>query len=78
MLELGLVDEAKATVEKWMARWIEVVSKVLSLKELLLKDTHLTLLTLSVVNLCRQHRNQSQSSLKGFSSLHNVLYMIMK
>ena len=22
--ELGLVDEAKATVEKWMARWIEV------------------------------------------------------
>lgn len=26
MLELGLVDEAKATVEKWMARWIEVVS----------------------------------------------------
>lgn len=24
MLELGLVDEAKATVEKWMARWIEV------------------------------------------------------
>lgn len=24
--ELGLVDEAKATVEKWMARWIEVVS----------------------------------------------------
>lgn len=28
MLELGLVDEAKATVEKWMARWIEVVSTV--------------------------------------------------
>ncbi|KAI1204655.1 flavin-containing amine oxidoreductase [Annulohypoxylon truncatum] len=26
LLELGLVDEAKATVEKWMARWIEVVS----------------------------------------------------
>jgi hypothetical protein len=26
MLELGLVDEAKATVEKWMARWIELVS----------------------------------------------------
>ncbi|KAK4178764.1 putative L-amino-acid oxidase [Triangularia setosa] len=25
LLELGLVDEAKATVEKWMARWIEVV-----------------------------------------------------
>ncbi len=25
-LELGLVDEAKATVEKWMARWIEIVS----------------------------------------------------
>ncbi|KAK2616088.1 hypothetical protein N8I77_002797 [Diaporthe amygdali] len=24
MLELGLVDEAKDTVEKWMARWIEV------------------------------------------------------
>ncbi|KAK4196230.1 putative L-amino-acid oxidase [Triangularia verruculosa] len=24
LLELGLVDEAKATVEKWMARWIEV------------------------------------------------------
>lgn len=24
MLELGLVDEAKTTVEKWMARWIEV------------------------------------------------------
>lgn len=27
-LELGLVDEAKDTVEKWMARWIEVVSKL--------------------------------------------------
>lgn len=40
MLELGLVDEAKATVEKWMARWIEVVSKVLPLKY-----SHLTLLT---------------------------------
>lgn len=40
MLELGLVDEAKATVEKWMARWIEVVSKVLPLKE-----SHLPLLT---------------------------------
>jgi hypothetical protein len=26
LLELGLVDEAKATVEKWMARWIDVVS----------------------------------------------------
>lgn len=26
MLELGLVDEAKATVNKWMARWIELVS----------------------------------------------------
>lgn len=25
LLELGLVDEAKATAEKWMARWIEVV-----------------------------------------------------
>lgn len=25
MLELGLVDEAKATVDKWMARWIDVV-----------------------------------------------------
>ncbi|KAK0720224.1 L-amino acid oxidase [Lasiosphaeris hirsuta] len=24
LLELGLVDEAKATVEKWMARWIQV------------------------------------------------------
>lgn len=24
MLELGLVDEAKATVDKWMARWIDV------------------------------------------------------
>lgn len=24
--ELGLVDEAKAAVDKWMARWIEVVS----------------------------------------------------
>lgn len=24
--ELGLVDEAKATVDKWMARWIRVVS----------------------------------------------------
>jgi hypothetical protein len=23
--ELGLVDEAKQAVEKWMARWIEVV-----------------------------------------------------
>ncbi|KAF4447228.1 L-amino-acid oxidase [Fusarium austroafricanum] len=26
LLELGLVDEAKQAVEKWMARWIEVVS----------------------------------------------------
>ncbi|KAK8137460.1 L-amino-acid oxidase [Apiospora sp. TS-2023a] len=26
LLELGLVDEAKAAVDKWMARWIEVVS----------------------------------------------------
>ncbi|KAK0739515.1 flavin-containing amine oxidoreductase-domain containing protein [Apiosordaria backusii] len=26
LLELGLVDEAKATVEKWMARWIEVAT----------------------------------------------------
>jgi hypothetical protein len=24
LLELGLVDEAKAVVEKWMARWIDV------------------------------------------------------
>lgn len=24
LLELGLVDEAKATVDKWMARWIDV------------------------------------------------------
>lgn len=39
MLELGLVDEAKTTVEKWMARWIEVVSKKVPLKE-----SHLTLL----------------------------------
>ncbi|KAI1463958.1 flavin-containing amine oxidoreductase-domain containing protein [Daldinia caldariorum] len=29
LLELGLVDEAKATVEKWMARWIDVVSTLL-------------------------------------------------
>lgn len=56
MLELGLVDEAKDTVEKWMARWIEVVSKVPPLRY-----SHLTLLTRSVVNLCRQHRNQSPS-----------------
>ncbi|KAI0844689.1 flavin-containing amine oxidoreductase-domain containing protein [Daldinia vernicosa] len=28
LLELGLVDEAKATVEKWMARWIDVVIKM--------------------------------------------------
>lgn len=27
MSELGLVDEAKEAVEKWMARWIEVVSR---------------------------------------------------
>ncbi|CRK11632.1 hypothetical protein BN1723_009445 [Verticillium longisporum] len=26
LLELGLVDEARATVDKWMARWIDVVS----------------------------------------------------
>lgn len=25
-IELGLVDEAKAAVDKWMARWISVVS----------------------------------------------------
>lgn len=31
MLELGLVDEAKATVDKWMARWIEVVSTIFPL-----------------------------------------------
>ncbi|KAK0636036.1 hypothetical protein B0T17DRAFT_517937 [Bombardia bombarda] len=24
--ELGLVDKAKAVVDKWMARWIDVVS----------------------------------------------------
>jgi hypothetical protein len=24
--ELGLIDEAKAVVDKWMARWISVVS----------------------------------------------------
>lgn len=29
LLELGLVDEAKAANEKWMARWIEVVSSLL-------------------------------------------------
>ncbi|KAK4446777.1 putative L-amino-acid oxidase [Podospora aff. communis PSN243] len=28
LLELGLVDEAKAVVEKWMARWIDVVSQL--------------------------------------------------
>lgn len=26
LLELGLVDEAKAAVNKWMARWIDIVS----------------------------------------------------
>jgi hypothetical protein len=26
MIELGLIDEAKETVEKWFARWISVVS----------------------------------------------------
>lgn len=26
IIELGLVDEAKAAVDKWMARWIDVVS----------------------------------------------------
>ncbi|KAI0164376.1 flavin-containing amine oxidoreductase [Hypoxylon sp. FL1284] len=31
LLELGLIDEAKATVEKWMARWIDVVSSRLVL-----------------------------------------------
>ena len=39
MLELGLVDEAKATVEKWMARWIEVVSNYTKTFSALLK-TH--------------------------------------
>ena len=28
LLELGLVDEAKAAVNKWMARWIDIVSLV--------------------------------------------------
>ncbi|KAK3995543.1 putative L-amino-acid oxidase [Cladorrhinum sp. PSN332] len=28
LLELGLVDEAKATAEKWMGRWIDVVSRI--------------------------------------------------
>jgi len=26
LTELGLIDEAKQAVDKWMARWIEVVS----------------------------------------------------
>lgn len=26
LLELGLVDEAKEAVDKWMARWIDIVS----------------------------------------------------
>ncbi|KAM0282404.1 hypothetical protein ACHAQH_003085 [Verticillium albo-atrum] len=30
LLELGLVDEARETVDKWMARWIDVVSISLS------------------------------------------------
>lgn len=29
LLELGLVDEAKAAVNKWMARWIDIVSDTL-------------------------------------------------
>lgn len=33
LVELGLVDEAKDTVEKWMARWIEVVSDPLRLPQ---------------------------------------------
>lgn len=75
MLELGLVDEAKATVEKWMARWIEVVSTVLSLKEF-----ELRLLIYPTVNfclqLCKMHR--WQSLLGAFSSLHEILYTIIK
>ncbi|KAM0329459.1 hypothetical protein ACHAQA_004768 [Verticillium albo-atrum] len=31
LLELGLVDEARETVDKWMARWIDVVSIPFSL-----------------------------------------------
>lgn len=49
MLELGLVDEAKATVEKWMARWIEVVSKFCFTKFLSLRD----LVNICYSELCR-------------------------
>lgn len=28
LLELGLVDEAKEANEKWMGRWIDVVSRI--------------------------------------------------
>lgn len=42
--ELGLVDEAKATVEKWMARWIEVVSGLPALQLLSTVGTDLTAL----------------------------------
>jgi hypothetical protein len=40
-IELGLVDEAKAVVEKWMARWIDVVSQ-LSSSSSLTKVTDIT------------------------------------
>lgn len=32
LAELGLVEEAQQTVEKWMARWIEIVSMTLTMR----------------------------------------------
>ncbi|CAG1974172.1 unnamed protein product [Fusarium graminearum] len=39
LLELGLIDEAKQAVDKWMARWIEVVCFVLFLTFLITNTT---------------------------------------
>ena len=46
-LELGLVDEAKDAVEKWMARWIEVVSQISRFKSMLLRTLIMLLLVRS-------------------------------
>lgn len=80
MLELGLVDEAKATVEKWMARWIEVVS-ILNVYELV--EKHLLILSAVMIylrlsfhnlfNINRENRNDVVGT--SSTSTHGTICM---